>query len=197
MISVSKIHIYIFDIDGCIMPHTFPNFKTKLPRETIVKQVNQRGKTIYLYPNFLKFFKKHCVNSKGVYFITGRCTEDFGWLTETQLRELKRIKLYMVVYYPKNREHTEKLYYNWKVNRIIEIINNTNAQYKHGIYHHLRPSFLIFDDDDGYFSKLSYRIEHKEIEVKGGLIKIGSDNEWKELLNKKEVYKSGKYKKII
>ena len=64
--------VYIFDIDGCIMPPIFSNFNSKATRDNIVKEAIKNGNGVKLYSDFVKFYEKNCVQAESVYFITGR-----------------------------------------------------------------------------------------------------------------------------
>lgn len=147
MIETKK-KVYIFDCDGCIMPNLFQNYPLKeqsqKEREIIINDVIKNGLNTKLFPNFIRYYSKNCVNHT-VIFITGRQRSEFKELTEKQLEPLKSINPHLIIdYYPKNRSHNPKEYFSWKINVIRMYINDERTKY------------LIFDDLDNYFKDLKY-----------------------------------------
>ena len=101
-----KEDIYIFDIDGCIMPAIISNSEdNNHSREKTVKDSINNGQKIKLYPDFINYYKKNCERAKSIFFITGRKKSEFGSLTEVQLKPLNKIQRYQIIYYPEGKGH--------------------------------------------------------------------------------------------
>jgi len=138
--------IYIFDIDGCIMPNLFQNFKEfKDDSEIPNFQIKDKVANLHIFPEFLDFYKRNCSNSLAVYFITGRKRTEYGEITERQLNPLKKSKRFFLKFYPENKSHFKKDYFDWKYNIITRIIN-----------YHLREfeNIYIYDDFEDIISRL-------------------------------------------
>jgi len=120
-----KEYMYIFDIDGCIMPAIISNSDdNNHTRKKIVKESINKGQKIKLYPDFINYYKKHCERAKLVVFITGRKKSEFGSLTEVQLKPLNKIQRYQIIYYPEGKGHKLDEYFEWKVKKIEEILED-------------------------------------------------------------------------
>ena len=168
-------HIFIFDIDGCIMKSIFPNIHDNdQDRDQIIKEVNEYGKTISLFSDFIHYYKLHCTKHSLVFFITGRQDKPFRALTEYQLRPLQTIKPYFLVFYPLNKEHTAIQYFQWKVNMIFSIFKLFQS-IKNIIFH-------IFDDMVDYFDSL--RIIVKSMDLTCHLHNIYKNDQWQDLNRK-------------
>lgn len=116
--------IFIFDIDGCIMPNIFPlNKETKKDDDSLNQKLVKRASDISLFPEFIEFYKKNCVESLAVYFITGRKQKYYGEITESQLKPLKLYKNYIIKHFPDNKPHILKEYFHWKAKTIKDIMN--------------------------------------------------------------------------
>jgi len=164
--------IYIFDIDGCIMPPIISNFNDNhSSRKETVKEVINNGHTIKLYPDFIKYYKRNCERSESVIFITGRKKSEFGKLTESQLKPLNKIKRYRVIYFPERKLHESDVYFKWKVKKIQEIINMNGKN--QDIDYNKRIFFKIFDDMGEYFLMLKEFSEKFRLKVKLFLINEG------------------------
>jgi len=116
--------IYIFDIDGCIMPNLFQNFKVFTDDSEILNSyVKNRVNNLSLFPEFLDFYKRNCVDSLVVYFITGRTRKEYGRATKRQLYPLKKYKTFLLKFYPDEKSHVKKEYFDWKYKIITRIID--------------------------------------------------------------------------
>ena len=172
--------IYIFDIDGCVMPPIISNFNDNhTSRKETVKEVINNGHTIKLYPDFIKYYKRNCERSESVIFITGRKKSEFGKLTESQLKPLNKIKRYQIIYYPERNVHESDIYFEWKIKKVKKLINrNGKIQYKD---HSKARFFKIFDDMDEHFPKIKELSEIFGVKVK--LYSINGKNSWESLNN--------------
>ena len=136
-------NVFIFDIDGCIMPNVF-----SLKEKTSVHALS----LLSLYPEFVEFYKNYCSKSLAVHFITGRKQRDYGMLTEKQLRPLKRYKEFRIKYYPEDKPHELEDYFIWKTTSIKEIMNQWNNEI---------ARFHIYDDLEGLFPIIFQEISSK------------------------------------
>lgn len=134
-------NMFIFDIDGCILPSIFPKLlkKNQTPNEQdqIIKDINEGGYKIGLYPNFIEFYFKNC-SRKLVYFVTGRKRSNFEKLTYHHLSALQYENIY---FYPEDGAYEEESYLKWKLETIRDLLQI-------GHFHH------VFDDMNGYFETL-------------------------------------------
>lgn len=137
--------MFIFDIDGCIMPSLFPNLTKQDPKEKedLIKEVNQKGFKTDFYRSFFKFYRNNIKYDDLVYFITGRQESSFGALTRHQLSKLIHFSKIQptIIFYPEDKDHVETEYLNWKKETIIDLFDI-------GFYHN------VFDDMNGYFRDL-------------------------------------------
>ena len=133
-------NIFIFDIDGTVMPNLFT-----LNSKTPLNQISQ----LSLYPEFVRFYKNYCPKSLAVYFITGRKQRDYGMITEKQLGLLKRYKEFTIMYYPEDKPHELEEYFIWKATSIKEIMNQWNSEI---------VQFHIYDDLEGLFPVIFQKI---------------------------------------
>lgn len=171
-----KNEVFIFDIDGCILPNLFENYgwAKDQSREEVIREVNHHGRTAKLFPNFVKYFGEHCKNALKIYFITGRQEEEFKKLTLQNLEELLQFEYdFTIVWYPPNKKHTTKTYFRWKIATIKTIMKGyQNASKKRG----LDVKFIIFDDLSDYFTKLlKFR---KKRDIDGVMIEIKTNEQW-------------------
>ncbi len=165
--------VYIFDIDGCIMPPIFSNFNDGESRKNIVKKAITNGNNIELFPGFIKFYEKYCNNAESIFFITGRKGSEFGKLTEDQLKSLSNIKEFQIIYYPERKPHKIKKYFSWKVKEIKEIIRCKTEIKRLGNSNEKNIKFNIFDDMNDYFPKIKDFIDTFGFKIQLSLI----DNE--------------------
>ena len=172
--------IYIFDIDGCIMPPIISNFNDDdKSREKTVNEIVSNGSKIKLYTEFVKYYKKNCRKAESVVFITGRKKSEFGKLTESQLKPLDDTKRYRIIYYPERITHEPNEYFEWKIKNIKELIN-ANGRNQYNDYSKVR-FFKIFDDMDEYFPKIKELSEIFGVKVK--FYFINGKNSWESLNN--------------
>lgn len=135
--------VFIFDIDGCIMPNIFPVIEeVQNDKEIINKKIIKKAFYISVFPEFVEFYKKNCVESLAVYFLTGRKQKYFRKITESQLKPIENYKNYIIKYYPDKKPHTLKQYFNWKVNSIKQIMNQWAQDF---------VRFHIYDDLEDLF----------------------------------------------
>jgi len=107
--NFSMIDIFIFDIDGCIMPDIFPNIKEiKIDNKIADHEYTKKASNVSLFPEFIEFYKKNCPNSLAVYFLTGRKQKYYGRITQSQLKPLKIYKRYSIKHFPDNKPHISK-----------------------------------------------------------------------------------------
>jgi len=138
-------NMFIFDIDGCIMPSLFPNLKAQDPeeRDALIKKVIQKGVGMKPYSSFSRFLKNNVRHDDLIYFVTGRQESSFGNLTRHQL--VKYIYLTKtlpeIIFYPEHGTYEEKSYLKWKHETIRDLLQI-------GYFHH------VFDDMNGYFDPL-------------------------------------------
>ena len=172
--------VYIFDIDGCIMPPIFSDFNNNESREKVVKEVINNGNNVVLFPDFIKFYEKYCKNAESVFFITGRKSGEFGKLTENQLKSLSNVRKFHIIYYPERKPHKIKKYFSWKVKKIKEIMRNIVRRKDLGDNSDKNIKFNIFDDMNDYFSKITDYADN--IGVQAHLSLIDNENSWNFLL---------------
>ena len=173
--------IYIFDIDGCVLPPIFSNFIGKhSSREKLVVDIEKNGYKIPLFPEFLTFYEKKCKNARSVIFITGRKENEFGNLTQSQLKPLEHIKSYKVIYYPEEKEHRAQEYYDWKVDQINKILKAEIEKKKFDINQNSNLKVKIYDDMVKYFPRLKKKAKLLELELE--LFKIKGKKSWIPLL---------------
>ncbi len=172
--------IYIFDIDGCVMPPIFSNFNSNGSRKNIVKEVIKNGNNVNLYSAFIKFYEKYCIQAELVFFITGRKRSEFGTLTENQLQSLANIKLFQTIYYPEGKSHKIKKYFTWKAKKIKEIIKNTLNTKNFSKNSQENVKFTIFDDMNDYFPKIRKFKDNYRVQIH--LTLIENENRWNLLI---------------
>ena len=172
--------VYIFDIDGCVMPPLFSDFENDESREKTIKKIVENSNNTELYPDFITFYDKHCKKAEMIIFITGRKMSEFGKLTENQLESLSNIRDFQIIYYPEKKSHKIRKYFSWKVKKIRKIIKNA-ANYKTFKDDDEKIiKFNIFDDMDGYFSKIEDYATHYGVQAHLSLIE--NDKSWNYLL---------------
>lgn len=172
--------VYIFDIDGCVMPSVVSDFKIDEPREKTIKKIVDNSANIELYPDFIRFYDKHCKNAEMIFFITGRKGSEFGKLTENQLESLSNIRNFQIIYYPEKKSHKIRKYFSWKVKKIKKIIKNAVKLKAFKDSNEKTLMFKIFDDMDGYFSKIEDFATHYGVQAHLSLIE--TENNWNYLL---------------
>ena len=137
--------IYIFDIDGCILPSIFPNLSKKVS----IEEIRNKIKAISIYKSFIEYYG---LISKGPgkekFFITGRKAKDFRNETIDQLKPLK-IKENQIIFYPNIYSHSKIRYFTFKIYNILRIAFN-NKRYS---------EIIVFDDICDYFNKLSRKAD--------------------------------------
>ena len=172
--------VYIFDIDGCVMPPIFSDIENDESREKTIRKIVDTSNNIKLYPDFIRFYDKHCKNAEMIFFITGRKGSEFGKLTEKQLESLSNIRNFQIIYYPEKKSHKIRKYFSWKVKKIKRIIKNA-AKFKSFKDNNDKTlKFNIFDDMDGYFTKIEDFATHYGVQAHLSLIE--NDNSWNILL---------------
>lgn len=131
--------IEIFDIDGCICECFFPNLGENADIAVLKKRIIKTP----LEAEFIRYFRK-ISNSPGVesFFITGRRSKDFQDETFFQLAPLQ-IDKDRVIFFPDNYSHTKIRYNNFKIFHILSFAAK-----------HKDSEIIVYDDLDGYFSKL-------------------------------------------
>ena len=172
--------VYIFDIDGCVMPPIFSDFKIYESRENTIKKIVDNTDYIKLFPDFIRFYDKYCKNAEMIFFITGRKGSEFGKLTENQLESLSNIKNFQIIYYPEKKSHKIRKYFSWKVKKIRKIIKNAANSKTFKDDDEKIIKFNIFDDMDGYFSKIEDYATHYGVQAHLSLIE--NDKSWNYLL---------------
>ena len=172
--------VYIFDIDGCIMPPIFSNFNSNEFRKNIVKEVIKNGNNVNLYPDFIKFYDKYCIQAESVFFITGRKKSEFGKLTENQLQSLANIKRFQIVYYPEGKSHKMRKYFTWKVRKIKDFIKITINSKNFNENSQENFKFNIFDDFNDYFPKIRKFKNKYRVQIR--LTLIENEDSWNLLI---------------
>ena len=168
--------VYIFDIDGCVMPPIFDGFENDESREKTIRKIVDNSNNINLYPEFIRFYDRHCKNAEMIYFITGRKGSEFGKLTENQLESLSHIKNFQIIYYPEKKPHKIRKYFSWKVKNIKKIIKNAANSKMFKDNNDKSLKFNIFDDMDGYFSKIEDFATYYGVQAHLSLIE--NENSW-------------------
>ncbi|MFX0036292.1 MAG: hypothetical protein ACFE9I_11720 [Candidatus Hermodarchaeota archaeon] len=168
--------LYIFDIDGCIMPPIFSNFNRNGSRRTTVKEVIKNGNNVNLYPDFIKFYEKNCIQAESIFFITGRKESEFGTLTESQLKPLISIKNFQIIFYSEKKSYKIQNYFTWKVKKVKEIIKNIIKNRRFNEKSKEKVIINIFDDMNNYFHRIrKYENRYKvQIHTKW----IDNNNDW-------------------
>lgn len=171
--------IYIFDIDGCVMPSIFKNFNSGEPRKKIISDAIKNGIQANLYPEFIEFYKKYCRQAEAIYFLTGRKNKEFGKLTKNQLQILADFRDFHVIYYPERKSYKSRQYFAWKVKEIRKIVRNNIIRIS--IEENLNETikFNIFDDMSDHFPKIRQITEILDHQIQ--LTVIESDNNWNHL----------------
>ncbi len=172
--------VYIFDIDGCIMPPIFSDLDNNETREKIVGDAVHNGNGINLFPGFVKYYKKYCIQAESIFFITGRKKSEFGRLTSKHLHPLVNIKKFNIIYYPEAKSHKIRKYFNWKAKIIKVIIKNTANKKHFNISMEENYNFNIFDDMNDYFLKIRKFEDKWDIQMH--LTMIENDNSWNQFL---------------
>ena len=130
-------NVFIFDIDGCIMPNVF-SLTEKTPGQAL--------SLLSLYPEFVEFYKQCCQGSLAIYFVTGRKEAEHGEITEEQLKPLRSYEEYTVLYYPEGKAHDPDEYFQWKTGSIKVIMNQwDNGKVKFNVYDDLEDLFPILN----------------------------------------------------
>jgi len=166
-ITFSMGNIFIFDIDGCIMPNIFPFVKDiKIENEINNQEIIKKASNLSLFPEFIEFYKRNCRDSLAVYFLTGRKQKYYGKTTEKQLKPIRIYKNYIIKHYPDKKTYTLTEYFQWKVDNIKEIIIKWLSY---------DVKFHIFDDLEDLFPILFREIPHIATEYNCKLIQEQSD----------------------
>ncbi len=175
-----KREIYIFDIDGSIMPSIFKNFNTGEKRKNIIREAIKNGNQAGLYPKFIDFYKKNCIRAESIYFLTGRRYKEFGKLTENQLQILIEFRDFRMIYYPERKPYKSHKYFAWKAREIKKIIKKSIKSGKtHG---DVKENFVfyIFDDLNDHFPRI--RDFEDKYKVKIHLTLIDNTDIWNNML---------------
>ena len=171
--------VFIFDMDGCVLPSMFPNIHDNgQSREEMIKEVLENGIRTSLFPEFIGFYKTHCKTAESIFFMTGRQKSELGELTETQLSPLKEIKPFQIIFYPEGKAHVAKEYFDWKVNRMGEIFNNYIDPELHNENSKGKYIFKIFDDMPDYFPRIKEIAENQGLNI--ALQAIKGPEDWKD-----------------
>ncbi len=172
--------VYIFDIDGCIMPSIFKNFNGREPRKKIIRDAIENGNQAKLYQEFIEFYKNHCIQAESIYFLTGRKNKEFGRFTESQLQGLTEFKDFQIIYYPERKSYKSHQYFAWKVKEIRKIIKKSIKKVLGEEKLKEILKFNIFDDMNNHFPKIKKikELSNHQIHLKV----IESKNNWN-LLN--------------
>lgn len=174
--------IFIFDIDGCILPQIFPNiYENNGTSEKLIREALKKSKAISIYSDFIKFYEKNCKKACYVVFITGRQKSHFNEITDKQLSPLEDIKSFDVFYYPEDKAHTTEQYFNWKVDKIKECFIGDGKPIKNNEISRKEFYFKIFDDMDDYFPRIKEFAEERELNYYLKL--ISSPEMWRYLIN--------------
>ena len=168
--------VYIFDIDGCIMPNIFNEINFFLYFLKKANKLNKRATQIQIYPSFVKYYKKHCKKAELVVFLTGRKFSEFGEITRKQLKKLENFKNFNLIFYPESKKHQLKEYLKWKTQNILDIINNKISIQNMNSERKMEYDFRIFDDISGYFRDLK-KIT-KELPIKLSFSQIYGETCW-------------------
>jgi len=142
--------IHIFDIDGTILPSTFPNLqKNNKSIDEIIEDVLKRSQDVTLYPEFIRYYSHNCTNNTENFFLTGRQEKPFGSLTHSQLSPLKDLSPFHVIFYPGVNSYSLKQYYSWKIQEIQKLILEYNTNDPEG-----KININIYDDMNEYFNAI-------------------------------------------
>jgi len=159
--------VFIFDIDGCIMPNIFPLIKdTQMEDNRITQDILKKASNISLFPEFIEFYKQNCAKCLAVYFITGRKRKYYGKITESQLQPLKNYKNYIIKYFPDNKSHILNEYFQWKAKIIKNIMNQWSQD---------SARFHIYDDLEDLFPIIFEKISATSKDYKCKLIQEQGD----------------------
>jgi hypothetical protein len=150
-------NVFIFDIDGCIMPNVF-----SLKEKTSVHALS----LLSLYPEFVEFYKQCCPGSLAIYFLTGRKQTEHGEITEEQLKPLRSHKEFTIIYYPKNKSHNPEEYFQWKADSIKAIMNQWDNP---------KVRFNVYDDLEGLFPVLHRKVSRNLKDYRIMLIQSRAD----------------------
>ena len=149
--------VFIFDIDGCIMPNLF-----SLTGKTSVHSLS----LLSIYPEFVEFYKQCCPRSQAIYFLTGRKQAEHGEVTEEQLKPLRNHEDFTILYYPEGKFHDPNEYFEWKANSIKAIMNQWDNP---------KVRFYVYDDLEELFPILLRNISPKLKDYRLQLIQSRAD----------------------
>ena len=173
--------IYIFDIDGCVIPPIFSNFiDENAPRERVVKFVEENGYKFELFPAFITFYKKNCKAAESVIFLTGRKKSEFGKLTESQLSSLTEIKSFRIIYYPEEKQNIAREYFKWKPKQIQKILKGIIGDHHFNKESRELLAIKVFDDLTKYYPKVEKIAKKLKLDIQ--LFKIEGKESWVSLL---------------
>jgi hypothetical protein len=129
------------------MPNLFQNF-TEYSDNSDILPNNCKDKVarLRIFPEFIEFFKRNCINSLAIYFITGRKLKEYGEITERQLNPLKKYRNFSLKFYPEDKSHFKKEYFDWKYHIITQIIDYN---------HRDSVNIHIYDDFEDIIFRLS------------------------------------------
>jgi hypothetical protein len=150
-------NVFIFDIDGCIMPNVF-----SLKEKTSVHALS----LLSLYPEFVEFYKQCCPGSVAIYFLTGRKQGEHGEITEEQLKPLRSDEEYTIMYYPEAKSHDPDEYFQWKADSIKAIMNQWGSR---------KVRFNVYDDLEELFPVLNREVSPKLKDYRAQLIQSRAD----------------------
>ncbi|MFW9818358.1 MAG: hypothetical protein ACFFE5_02015 [Candidatus Thorarchaeota archaeon] len=168
-------NIYIFDIDGCVMPVIFENFNSGEPRKKVISDAIKNGNKASLYPEFIEFYKKLSREAESIYFLTGRKYKEFGKITENQLQILNDFRDFQIIYYPERKSYKSHQYFAWKVKEIKKIIKNSIKRAKSQGNLDGALKFNIFDDMSDHFTDIKKIKEISNHQIQLTVIKSKSN----------------------
>lgn len=157
---------FFIDIDGCILPNMFNNAFYSNDEEKVISIISayNNAKGIELYPEFIEFYKRIVDNEdydiEEITFVTGRQENVFGWITDTQLKPLEKIRWFYIHYFYNFGKHTWKVYKHFKIHTILNSLQFSEFRGLIKIYDDLDLSIEFQESLDKDFE--FYLIENKE-----------------------------------
>ena len=136
-------NVFIFDIDGCIMPNVF-----SLTGKTSIHALS----LLSLYPEFVEFYKQCCSGCLAIYFLTGRKKTEHEEITEEQLKLLRSHEEYTIIYYPEDKSYNPNEYFQWKADSIKALTDQWDKE---------TVRFNVYDDLESLFPILNRKISSK------------------------------------
>lgn len=174
MIGIMTEKIYIFDIDGCIMPSLFPNtfFNNLEEKEALVKKVNEEGWNVLPCNEFLQYFINIYEEAFKIFFLTGRQKENFYSLTIHQLRRID----YDDITFFQDGGISQDAYLKYKTNYFYKLFEEYGMD----------KEYFIFDDHNDYFQVVFFSAIIRDPDAKIHFYEINKATDWIDLNAKKE-----------